>query len=100
MQKDWQDIESQFQSALREQNLNSELSQNTSTIDKETIDVSHYSKNELLQLAYDKVEEEIQDINSELRELREKHRKEEERLERRLIQKTAFRQKIIDQARP
>lgn len=60
--------------------------------------VDGYSAQELLQLAYDSVEDEIDALRTELRLVRQKHRTEEERIERRLLQKEALRRKIIDAA--
>jgi hypothetical protein len=61
-------------------------------------DAAGYSANELLQLAYDSVENEIEVLRKELRLLRQQHRTQEERLERRIIQKEALRRKIVDSA--
>ena len=58
----------------------------------------NYSAKELLQLAYDSVEAEIDELRSELRLLRQKHRAEEDRIQRRIIQKDALRRKILDAA--
>ncbi len=96
MQRNWQDIESQFQAAFQETNIQQE---NQSPVDLPDIDLTEFSENELLQMAYDKIEDEIEIIKAELRALRQKHRLEEERIERRLAKKTATRQQIIDQAR-
>lgn len=57
-----------------------------------------YSAQQLLQLAYDSVEDEIDQLRTELRLVRQKHRDEEQRIERRLIQKEALRRKIIEAA--
>ena len=62
------------------------------------MDADGYSANELLQLAYDSVEDEIDGLRKELRLLRQQHRSQEERLERRIIQKDALRRKILDSA--
>jgi len=62
------------------------------------MDADGYSANELLQLAYDSVEDEIEGLRKELRLLRQQHRSQEERLERRIIQKEALRRKIVDSA--
>ena len=61
-------------------------------------DSDGYSANELLQLAYDSVENEIEVLRKELRQLRQAHRAQEDRVERRILQKEALRRKIVDSA--
>lgn len=49
-------------------------------------------------MAYNRVEEEIYDIETKLRKLRQEHQAEEQAIERRLAQKKALRQRIMDGA--
>lgn len=96
MDQNWQDIEEMYRSAYREMSR-----EQPAAITRKNLgdyNFSDFTRTELLQLAYDKVEQEMEEIRSELRLLREKHRVEEDRLERRLIQKTALRKKILAQA--
>ena len=95
MDPKWQALETQYQSEFTKlSGINPDK-----VIEKNTLNLSDYSASELLQMAYDKVEREIEQINAEMRQLRQKHRNEEERVQRRLIQKSALRQKILEQAR-
>ncbi len=56
------------------------------------------SVDELYQLAYQRVEDELDTLRSDMRQLREKHKAAEAALERRLLQKEALRRKIIASA--
>lgn len=61
-------------------------------------DLDGISSRELLQMAYDSVESELDGLRAELRVVRQRHQVEEERLQRRIAQKEALRRKILASA--
>ena len=89
-------IESQLSEALR-QAPDADYSEPAERL-LEQSDTTGYSSTELLQLAYDTVENELSGLRTELRLLREKHRLEQDRIERRIIQREALRRKILASA--
>lgn len=93
-------IEERLTSALRDMENKSTVNEMPDVAPVQAVDLGDYSSQELLQLAYDQVETEINALQSELRELRARHKNEEEAIERRLIQKNALRNKIISEAAP
>jgi len=95
--KNSSDIELQLTEAFRDMASQPVLSP-ADVEENNNLDLSDYSSSELLQLAYDRVESEIDDLQSEMRKLRERHKAEELAIERRLIQKNALRNKILAEA--
>ena len=60
--------------------------------------MARYSGTELYQLAYQRVEDELDSLRGEMRRLREKHKAAEAALDRRILHKEALRRKIIASA--
>lgn len=54
------------------------------------------SANDLLEIALNKADDEIYDLQGQLRTLREQHRRMEERLEKRITQQETLKRKILE----
>lgn len=84
------DIEKRLGVALRE----SEVSQS----DLSEFDTSDLSARELLQLAWDRAEEELDALHTELRQLRQRHQAEERSLLSRINEKKRLQRELVERA--
>jgi hypothetical protein len=87
------DIERQLAEAFRGAELVRE-----ETIDRSLVD--DVSSRELLQMAWDKAEKELDELNAALRRLRQQFRDEEQTLLNRINQKKRLQQSLLEHAPP
>jgi allophanate hydrolase subunit 1 len=94
----YQNIEQQFRDAINTLPATETIKPAAKSINSDTQQsvLDSFSSEELLEIALNRAEDELYDLQGELRQLKEKHRQEESRLERKIIRSEAIKRNILE----